>query len=104
MLASILERTREIGVRRAVGATRMDILGQFIIEAVLISFSGGIIGIILGYGLTIAIAFYADWNTIVSFYMLTLAFGVSVTVGLIFGILPARKASLLDPIDSLRYE
>ena len=104
MLASILERTREIGVRRAVGATRMDILGQFIIEAVLISFSGGIIGIFLGYGLTIAIAFYADWNTIVSFYMLTLAFGVSVTVGLIFGILPARKASLLDPIDSLRYE
>jgi len=104
MLASILERTREIGVRRAVGATRMDILGQFIIEAVLISFSGGIIGIILGYGLTIAIAFYADWKTIVSFYMLMLAFGVSVTVGLIFGILPARKAALLDPIDSLRYE
>ena len=104
MLASILERTREIGVRRAVGATRMDILGQFIIEAVLISFSGGIIGIFLGYGLTIAIAFYADWKTIVSIYMLVLAFGVSVTVGLIFGILPARKAALLDPIESLRYE
>jgi len=104
MLASILERTREIGVRRAVGATRMDILGQFIIEAILISFSGGILGIFLGYGLTRAIAFYADWKTIVSFYMLMLAFGVSVTVGLIFGILPARKAALLDPIDSLRYE
>jgi len=104
MLASILERTREIGVRRAVGATRMDILGQFIIEAVLISFSGGILGIFLGYGLTRAIAFYADWKTIVSFYMLMLAFGVSVTVGLIFGILPARKAALLDPIESLRYE
>ena len=104
MLASILERTREIGVRRAVGATRMDILGQFIIEAVLISFSGGILGIFLGYGLTRVIAFYADWKTIVSFYMLMLAFGVSVTVGLIFGILPARKAALLDPIESLRYE
>jgi len=104
MLASILERTREIGVRRAVGATRMDILGQFIIEAILISFSGGILGIFLGYGLTRAIAFYADWKTIVSFYMLMLAFGVSVTVGLIFGILPARKAALLDPIESLRYE
>ena len=104
MLASILERTREIGVRRAVGATRMDILWQFIIEAVLISFSGGIIGIFLGYGMTIVIAFYADWNTIVNIYMLMLAFGVSVTVGLIFGILPARKAALLDPIDSLRYE
>ncbi|MFC1558463.1 ABC transporter permease [candidate division KSB1 bacterium] len=104
MLASILERTKEIGVRRAVGATRMDILGQFIIEAILISFSGGILGIFLGYGMTLIIAFYAKWSTIVSFYMIILAFGVSVSVGLLFGILPARKAAQLDPIESLRYE
>lgn len=104
MLASILERTKEIGVRRAVGATKMDILGQFIIEAILISFSGGILGIFLGYGMTRIIAFYAEWSTIVSFYMIILSFGVSVSVGLLFGILPARKAAQLDPIESLRYE
>ncbi|MFC1563113.1 ABC transporter permease [candidate division KSB1 bacterium] len=104
MLASILERTREIGIRRAVGATRLDILWQFVIEAILISFSGGFIGIFLGYFMTRVIAFYAGWSTIVSVYMLLLAFGVSVSVGLIFGILPARKAAQLDPIESLRYE
>ena len=104
MLATILERTKEIGIRRAVGATKMDILGQFIIEAVLISFSGGILGIFLGYGMTKIIAFYAGWKTIVNIYMILLSFGVSVSVGLIFGILPARKAANLDPIESLRYE
>jgi len=104
MLATILERTREIGVRRAVGATRREIMGQFIIEAVIISFTGGIIGISLGYAMTRIIAAYAGWSTIVTIYSIFLAFGVSVTVGLIFGILPARKAALLDPIESLRYE
>jgi len=104
MLASILERTREIGIRRAVGATKLDILGQFIIEAILISFSGGFLGIFLGYFMTRIIAFYAGWSTIVNIYMLILAFGVSVGVGLIFGILPAKKAAQLDPIESLRYE
>ena len=104
MLASILERTREIGIRRAVGATRLDILWQFIIEAILISFSGGFLGIFLGYIMTRVIAFYAGWSTIVNVYMLILAFGVSVGIGLIFGILPARKAAQLDPIESLRYE
>jgi putative ABC transport system permease protein len=104
MLATVLERTKEIGIRRAVGATRLDILGQFIIEAILISFSGGIVGIFLGYGMTRIIAIYAGWKTIVGFYMIILAFGVSVSVGLCFGILPARKAAQLDPIESLRYE
>jgi len=104
MLATILERTREIGVRRAVGATRNDIMGQFIIEAIVISFTGGIIGIFIGYGMTKVIAYYAKWSTIVNIYVIVLAFTVSVGVGLIFGILPAKKAAELDPIDSLRYE
>jgi len=104
MLATILERTREIGVRRAVGATRKDILGQFIIEAIVISFTGGIIGIFLGYGMTRIIAFYAKWSTIVNLYVVLLAFTVSVGVGLIFGVFPAKKAAELDPIDSLRHE
>ncbi|HHS13166.1 MAG TPA: FtsX-like permease family protein [bacterium] len=104
MLASILERTREIGVRRAMGATRKDILGQFLIEAVLLSFSGGLIGILLGFIMTKIISSYAQWKTIVDFSSIILAFGVSATVGILFGIYPARKAAMLDPIESLRYE
>jgi len=104
MLATVLERTREIGVRRAVGATRKDILGQFIIEAVLLSFAGGIIGIFIGFAMTKIITFYASWNTIISFGSIVLAFGVSAGVGIIFGIFPAKKAAELDPIESLRYE
>lgn len=104
MLASILERTREIGIRRAIGATRKDILGQFMIEAVLLSFSGGLIGILLGFLMTKAISSYAQWKTIVDFGSILLAFCVSASVGIIFGIYPARKAAMLDPIESLRYE
>ncbi len=104
MLASVLERTREIGIRRAVGATRRDILGQFVVEAVVLSFSGGIIGILIGYILTRAIAFYAGWTTIVAVPAIFLSFIVSVSIGLVFGIYPAKQASELDPIESLRYE
>ncbi|MFC1726477.1 ABC transporter permease [candidate division KSB1 bacterium] len=104
MLASVMERTREIGVRRAVGATRKDILGQFIIEAIVLSFTGGIVGVVLGFGMTKAITVYAGWKTIVTISSIFLAFGVSVAVGMIFGIFPAKKASELDVIDSLRYE
>ncbi len=104
MLATILERTREIGIRRAVGATRRDILGQFLIEAVLLSFSGGILGVILGYLMTIGIAHYAHWNTIIEAMAVILSFGVSTAVGIVFGIYPARKAAMLNPIDSLRHE
>lgn len=104
MLASILERTREIGVRRAVGATRKDILGQFLIEAVMLSFTGGLLGILLGFIMTKIIAMYANWKTIVDIGAILLAFFVSAAVGIIFGIYPARKAALLDPIESLRYE
>jgi len=104
MLATILERTREIGIRRAMGATRKDILGQFLIEAILLSFSGGLIGIVVGFLMTKAISSYANWKTIVDVGSIILAFCVSASVGIIFGIYPARKAAMLDPIESLRYE
>ena len=104
MLANIMERTREIGVRRAVGATRMDILSQFVYEALTISVLGGIIGIILGFILTSLITTYAEWKTIISPFSVFLAFFVSVVTGLIFGIYPAKQAADKNPIESLRYE
>jgi len=104
MLASVLERTREVGVRRAVGARRHDILGQFLVEAVILSFVGGAIGVLFGFLLTKVIALYAGWRTIVSIGAVLLAFSVSAAVGIVFGIYPARKAAELDPIVALRYE
>ncbi len=104
MLANILERTREIGIRRAVGATGKNILSQFMFEATIISLVGGVIGIILGFILTSAITSYADWRTIITPSSVILAFFVSAAVGLVFGIYPAKKAASKDPIESLRYE
>jgi putative ABC transport system permease protein len=104
MLASILERTREIGVRRAVGARQRDIIRQFLIEAVLISFLGGAIGVFSGVGMSRLIAWLAGWSTIVTATSILLAFLVSVSVGLIFGIYPAMQAAQLDPVDAIRYE
>lgn len=104
MLATVLERTREIGIRRAVGATKNDILGQFVMEAVALCCVGGFIGIVTGYVLTYVITLYADWETIVALWVIFVAFGVSVFIGLLFGIYPAWKAAELDPIESLRYE
>ena len=104
MLANIMERTREIGVRRAVGATRLDILSQFVYEALTISVVGGIIGVILGFILTSLITTYAEWKTIISPFSVFLAFFVSVATGLIFGIYPAKQAADKNPIESLRYE
>jgi len=104
MLASVMERTREVGVRRAVGARRRDILGQFLVEAVVLSFAGGLLGVVLGFTLTKIIALYAGWRTIVSLGAILLAFCVSAAVGIIFGIYPAQQAAKLDPIVSLRYE
>ncbi|MGD0309912.1 MAG: ABC transporter permease [Acidobacteriota bacterium] len=104
MLASILERTHEIGVRRAVGARRSDILRQFLVEATLISFVGGLLGIGCGFGISRLVAMMAGWSTIVTLDSILLAFLVSVTVGLIFGIYPAVKAARLDPVEALRYE
>jgi len=104
MLATVLERTREIGVRRALGARRKDVLAQFVVEALIISFIGGIIGVFLGFSMTRVITHYAHWKTVVLPSTVVLAFGVSAGVGMIFGIYPARKAAYLDPIDALRYE
>jgi len=104
MLASILERTREIGVRRAVGARQSDIVRQFLIEATMISVVGGLMGILVGFGMSSLIGWLAGWTTIVTGISILLAFAVSVSVGLIFGIYPARKAARLDPVEAIRYE
>lgn len=104
MLASVLERTREIGIRRAVGATESDIARQFLSEAVLLSLLGGIIGVIVGIALALGINLYAGWETAVSAWAILVAVGVSAGVGIIFGFLPARKAAKMDPIAALRFE
>jgi len=100
----VLERTREIGIRRAVGAKRNDIMRQFLFEAIAICLVGCALGLGLGFFIAKAISFYADWPTIVSIFSVILAVGVSTSVGLVFGIFPARKAASLDVIYSLRYE
>lgn len=104
MLANIMERTREIGIRRAVGATRNDILSQFLFEAVIISVTGGLLGILLGFLLTQIISTYAGWHTVLSLYAVLFAFLVSVATGVLFGFYPAKKAAEKNPIESLRYE
>jgi putative ABC transport system permease protein len=104
MLASILERTKEIGIRRAVGARRREIIRQFLLEATLISSAGGLVGVLVGFGLSRLIGALAGWTTIVSPASIVLAFSVSMAVGLVFGVYPARKAALLDPVESLHYE
>jgi putative ABC transport system permease protein len=104
VLATVLERTREIGVRRSVGARRRDIARQFVSEAVLISAGGGLLGIAFGFLLAWTIARTAEWTTIVTTASVVMAFGVSVTVGVLFGVYPALKAARIDPIDALRYE
>jgi putative ABC transport system permease protein len=104
MLASILERTREIGVRRAVGARQSDIVRQFVIEATMISFVGGTFGVVFGFGMSRLIAWLAGWSTIVTLPSILLAFLVSISVGLVFGIYPAMKAARLDPVEAIRWE
>ncbi|MBC7714546.1 MAG: ABC transporter permease [Rhizobacter sp.] len=104
MLVSVTERTKEIGLRKAVGAKRNDILMQFLTESVLVSFLGGFMGIVLGWTITFTFSVIIGWNASVSWQSIALAFGFSVLIGLIFGIYPAAKASKLHPIDALRYE
>ncbi len=104
MLATVLERTREIGVRRAIGARQADIVRQFLTEAVLISIVGGLIGIAFGFTLSKVIASAAGWSTLVTTSSIVIAFGVSVSIGLLFGIYPAVQAAKLDPIEAIRYE
>ncbi len=104
MLATVLERTREIGIRRAIGARQGDIIRQFLTEAVLISIVGGLIGIAFGFTLSRLIATAAGWSTVVTGSSIAVAFGVSVGIGLLFGIYPAMQAARLDPIEAIRYE
>ncbi len=104
MLVSVTERTREIGVRKALGATYRTIVTQFLIEAVVISLVGGLIGILLGLGVSQLISVVAKIQTVVSIPTILLSFGFSMAIGLIFGIYPARKAAKLNPIDALHYE
>jgi putative ABC transport system permease protein len=104
MLVSVTERTREIGVRLAVGAHRRDILTQFLIEAVTLSSIGGLIGIILGLGASQVLSSVAHWPTLISVSSILVAFLFSAAVGIFFGFYPAREAARLDPIDALRYE
>ena len=104
MFASVMERIKEIGTRMAIGAKKMDIVVQFLSEAVLISVTGGFIGVFLGIILSVAIHQIAGITTIISFFSVVIAFGVSAAVGVIFGYSPAKRASERDPIESLRYE
>jgi putative ABC transport system permease protein len=104
MLATVLERTREIGIRRAIGARQGDIVRQFLTEAVMISIVGGLIGIAFGFTLSRLIASAAGWSTVVTTSSIAVAFGVSVFIGLLFGIYPAVQAAKLDPIEAIRYE
>lgn len=104
MLATVMERTREIGIRRAIGARKADIMSQFVTEAVAISITGGLIGVLLGVSLSLLISLFTDVNTFIRLYSVFIAFGFSVVVGISFGYLPAKNASNLNPIESIRYE
>lgn len=104
MMVSVTERTREIGIRKALGATFSNIMMQFLIESVVIGVIGGIIGIFIGCGLSMAIASFGGFTTVITWAPIVVSFTFSVGIGLLFGILPARKAARLDPIDALRYE
>jgi putative ABC transport system permease protein len=104
MLVTVTERTREIGLRMAVGASRHEILLQFLTEAVLVSLAGGLMGIVVGVGIPLSVTFLADINIPISVVSIVVAFVVSCAVGLIFGMLPANRASRLNPTEALRYE
>jgi putative ABC transport system permease protein len=104
MLVSVTERTREIGIRMAIGARAKDVLLQFLVEAVTLSAVGGIIGIVFGFVVTIAVSHFAGWRTHVAPASVLLAFGFAALIGIFFGFYPARKASRLDPIEALRHE
>lgn len=104
MLASVTERTREIGIRRALGARRFDITFQFLVETVLLSSVGGILGVLIGITIPICVSRFSEIETIISGWSVILSFGISVGIGIVFGIYPARRAAMMDPIEALRHE
>ncbi len=104
MLASVLERTGEIGLRRTVGATKRDITMQFLVEALLLTSTGGAFGIVLGIAISLGISAYAGWAIRISPVAVLLAFFISFVTGIAFGIYPAVQAARLEPIDAMRYE
>jgi len=104
MLVSVTERTREIGIRRAIGARRRDILTQFLVESVVLSGVGGVLGVLTGIAATLTMSWLLDWPTLISAAPVVGAFSFSAAVGVFFGLYPARKAALINPIDALRYE
>ena len=104
MLTTVSERTREIGLRKSLGATSKDINAQFLAESVALTFIGGIIGVVLGYGASYIVTKFSGTTTFVDPSSIFLAFGVSAAIGIIFGYYPARRAAKLNPIDALRYE
>jgi putative ABC transport system permease protein len=104
MLVSVTERTREIGIRKALGTTSANILLQFLIEAVVLCLLGGLVGAAVGSGGALAMSKFAQWNTQISPSSIVMAFVFSAVVGVLFGVWPARRAASLDPIVALRYE
>ena len=104
MLVSVTERTREIGIRRAIGARQSDVLQQFLVEAVTLSVFGGVFGIVIGFIASFVITKILHWPASISVTAVALAFGISAVTGVFFGFYPARRASLISPIDALRYE
>jgi putative ABC transport system permease protein len=104
MLTTVTERTREIGLRKAIGAKKKDIILQFLTESVMLTFIGGIVGILLGWILSYAVAYFGSMTTEITSWSVFLAVGVSAAIGIIFGYYPARRAANLNPIEALRYE
>ena len=104
MLASVTERTREIGIRRALGAKRRDIVIQFLVETTLLAGAGGVLGVALGITIPYLVTHFANLKTIVTFWSPPLAFGISALVGVVFGLYPAQRAARMDPVEALRHE
>jgi len=104
MLLSVVERTREIGIRRAVGARSGDVMRQFLLESMTLSVSGGILGILVGAAVSAGITLLAKWSTSISVWSVVISFGISAAIGIGFGYYPAKKAASVSPMESLRYE